>query len=829
MPNWLSDIVSRLATKLADKPVAAEPSPLVDAIREEWREKNHRYPVTPLSELRAGKELIAVDKDLQKAAYIDALSRLDDLETSLRKVSYENGRDIHFDCEACRQIIKTLARKNLAWTTEEIERIADLASNRPRWWTFPYGAALAPIERWWKDLDPEQRPYVQIDRIKSKVERIGQELAGAGYAEPQRMGAKFLAIFSPQREKPVFEEPWQSWSRHLAEFVAPEAKHAEAWERLLRHCKMSDGKSAPSGKWLRDAGAIVDEIGSQSVAAAVAEALKDYRPDPSERDPNIEMLKGLLWISGRLDAQDVAQLLGDFALVCFQKVPNIGARSAKLGNASVVALSKLDGFDGIAQLVRLKAKVRFPSVRATLERSLAAAAADRGLDQNDIEELSVAPHSLSESGQIRHVIGDCEALIQVDRLGKVGVQWLTESGARLSPPKAIKDTHKADIARIKQAVKALENDLDAQSRRIEQLLMTQRTWPCDAWMERYGEHPFVKQIACRLIWTIEKDGISKQGLWTGGHFEAADGSLLTRNGANISLWHPIHSTAQDVLVWRQRIRQLNILQPFKQAFREIYRVTDAELATEVYSNRFAAHILKQHQLSALCQQRNWRYSLQGGFDGYNTPTVDLPGGLSAQFFVEGIDAEISHAGLYLYVATDQVRFAETGNPEPMPQAQVPPVIFSEIMRDVDLFVSVCSIGSNPEWTDGGARNQFMQYWHGYSFGDLSELGRSRRDLLAEIVPMLAIADRCTMDDKYLRIRGNLREYKIHIGSGNILMEPNDQYLCIVHGPARAQKEEKSILTFEGDRTFSVIVSKAFLLAKDDEIRDPTILSQIRAR
>lgn len=35
------------------------------------------------------------------------------------------------------------------------------------------------------------------------------------------------------------------------------------------------------------------------------------------------------------------------------------------------------------------------------------------------------------------------------------------------------------------------------------------------------------------------------------------------------------------------------------------------------------------------------------------------------------------------------------------------------------------------------------------------------------------------------------------------------------------------LPFEGDRTLSIILSKAFLLAEDGKIKDPTIMRQIR--
>jgi hypothetical protein len=66
------------------------------------------------------------------------------------------------------------------------------------------------------------------------------------------------------------------------------------------------------------------------------------------------------------------------------------------------------------------------------------------------------------------------------------------------------------------------------------------------------------------------------------------------------------------------------------------------------------------------------------------------------------------------------------------------------------------------------------------------------------------------------------------GSGNILMEPNDQYLCIVAG--RKDRDVNTImLPFEGDQLLSIILSKATLLAADNKITDRTIRSQITRR
>ncbi|MEV0255888.1 hypothetical protein AB0H82_16700 [Streptomyces sp. NPDC050732] len=45
-------------------------------------------------------------------------------------------------------------------------------------------------------------------------------------------------------------------------------------------------------------------------------------------------------------------------------------------------------------------------------------------------------------------------------------------------------------------------------------------------------------------------------------------------------------------------------------------------------------------------------------------------------------------------------------------------------------------------------------------------------------------------------------------------------------PARAAVSGAGCLPFEGGRTLAVILSKAMMLARDDEITDPTILSRL---
>ena len=147
------------------------------------------------------------------------------------------------------------------------------------------------------------------------------------------------------------------------------------------------------------------------------------------------------------------------------------------------------------------------------------------------------------------------------------------------------------------------------------------------------------------------------------------------------------------------------------------------------------------------------------------------------------------------------------------------------MRDVDLFVGVASVGNDPTWQDGGPEGRYRDYWHAYSFGELSGTAATRKQVLERLVPRLKIADRCSFADRFLVVRGQKRTYKIHLGSGNILMEPNDQYLCIVPDSRSQAEQDDLFLPFEGDNTLSIILSKALLLADDTKIKDPTITAR----
>ena len=173
-----------------------------------------------------------------------------------------------------------------------------------------------------------------------------------------------------------------------------------------------------------------------------------------------------------------------------------------------------------------------------------------------------------------------------------------------------------------------------------------------------------------------------------------------------------------------------IRQPFRQAFRESYEVSEGERETRMYFNRFAGIYLRQHQLASLCRARGWEYRLMGTFrwaqraDAEPGAMEHAGGGTCGPAAGSGRRAakvgtgRTSWSGINLFVEPDQVRFYR--DRREIAVDEVPAILYSEVMRDVDLFTWVCAIGEDESWTDQGDRGI------GVADGRLSLWASSRR-------------------------------------------------------------------------------------------------------
>lgn len=812
-------------------------------------------PNADVAGTNAGKAILDLPREAQIGVVLAAV------DWQARDV---NGHGCHF---ALKSLLSILLRKKLPFTIDHLQQLVDslLSVNR-----LAYFSMLAPAGI----LSAIEALPELPESLRGRLEDLNRKLqSGSLYADERKIQERLAKLLAKQNEpagpKHFELTTKEAWTHRFREaLVAMDGKRRTAWDALLHHCETATA-SKPSGKWMRQAEELVGTIGKESFASVMGQTLAEIGKPGEPHVTNVgglgevndatliwdthsDLLRGLVWCTSLVEDEELIGKVGDAADACFKKVPMVGPRSPKVGNACLHALSAMTNQAAAAQLGRLKTRAKHASVKKQLGKAFDTAAEKAGLSATELEEIAVPTCGLTAIGELKKTFGDMTAWLQVTEEFDTELVWVKPDGkTQSSAPASLKQDHAAELKALKQHEKELGQQLSAQRIRLERLFMEERSWSVADFRARYLDHPLVGAIARKLIWRFEEvenpasvgpaNRKRYDGIWHQGKIvDVAGAEMKLTDDLRVSLWHPIQAGVDQVEAWRNWLDGHQVRQPFKQAHREIYVLTDAERQTGAYSNRFAAHILRQHQFSALCLQRGWRYRLQGPFDSANTPEIELPHwGLRAEFWVQAVEqhgeplftrGDISHAGIFVYITTDQVRFYRQDSAVPLLLTEVPPLAFSELMRDVDLFVGVCSVGNDPSWSDGGIGGFGRTYWQQYSFGELMPSAHTRKTVLDKIVPRLKIADRCTLGDRFLTVRGDLRTYKIHLGSGNILMEPNDQYLCIVPDhTAKAPRTGKIYLPFEGDNMLSIIISKAFLLADDSKIKDPTILSQINRR
>ncbi|MBE1587872.1 DUF4132 domain-containing protein [Nonomuraea angiospora] len=545
-----------------------------------------------------------------------------------------------------------------------------------------------------------------------------------------------------------------------------------------------------------------------------------------------ELLRGMIWTCELIDEPWVTGLLGDVALATGIGMGGSGpnSRSERVANAALGVLARRGGMEVVAQLARIQAKVRRKSILTKVRQILDETAVRTGLSPEQLVERTVPSFGLGHDGTRTE---------QGLTLAVTGA--ITYNGRKTVP----KSVDRELLAGFRATAKELKKTVPAERLRVERALAAGRTWSWQEVCEFYLDHPVTGVFARTLIWEVVQ-GSAGLPVHVAGAWELSDPAgrrIRPRPETQVRLWHPISHTPEEVRAWRDHLLVIGLRQPFKQAFREVYLLTPAEEATRDHSRRFSGHLLRYGQAKALLTERGWTGMSLGHWDaaggsGQCEAAKELPGGLTAtwEFYLDEHSYERDGYGTTVSICvsadlrfrspsgtspvpptdtgTSPVLLADTRR-SPVPLVEVPALTLSEALRDADLAVGVTSTGLDPEGHG--------DYWQSYSFGDLTESAQVRRDALAGLLPRLAIADRCTLADRFLRVRGDLRTYKIHLGSGNILMEPNDAYLCIVpHGTG-----DQVFLPFEEDGgMLSIILSKAFLLAADAAITDPSITRQI---
>ena len=212
-----------------------------------------------------------------------------------------------------------------------------------------------------------------------------------------------------------FLVPGECWSDAMnVDIAALPRTEQDRWVAVLRHALTATG-ARPSAKWLKTGRELVTKLGEE----AFRQAMENWRPrvgsgrshtiakDPrgigdTIHDENANVLRGFLWLLPLLERRDgAARLAAAVAFSAYRKVPGVGPRAVKVGNAAVYALSEMVGPEAMGQLAMLKVRVRFGTAQKEVEKAFDAAARELQLPREEIEELSVPDCGLTAAWAMR--------------------------------------------------------------------------------------------------------------------------------------------------------------------------------------------------------------------------------------------------------------------------------------------------------------------------------------------------------------------------------------------------------------------------------------------
>ena len=280
-------------------------------------------------------------------------------------------------------------------------------------------------------------------------------------------------------------------------------------------------------------------------------------------------------------------------------------------------------------------------------------------------------------------IDGVEVYVQINEEGKSEIKQIKDGKELNSMPAKLKKHPYIE------ELKAVHKKLKDQYTR-SRVMLEQAMEDCT----RFEESELRKLMQNPVIWPLLRHLVFICNGQTGFY---TDGLLVTVNAVclplkpkdELRIAHPTDLYASgDWHAYQKFLFDKAIRQPFKQVFRELYVPTPEEVeATQ--SRRYAGNQIQPQKTVAVLKSRRW--------------VADYEDGLQKIYYKENIIATIYAMADWFSPADieaptlEYVCFHNRKDYKLMKISEIPPVIFSEVMRDVDLAVSIAHAGSvDPE-------------------------------------------------------------------------------------------------------------------------------------
>ena len=349
-----------------------------------------------------------------------------------------------------------------------------------------------------------------------------------------------------------------------------------------------------------------------------------------------------------------------------------------------------------------------------------------------------------------------------------------------------------DIAAMTETKKKLTEQYRRTREMLEQAMEEETLWRADE-LQTLMQNPVAAPVIGRLVFA--HDG--KFGFLRGNALVPAEGEPLTlQPDDQLTAAHPFAMRKAGVWAdYQAYCFREKLVQPFKQVFRELYVKTPDE-AENTKSMRYAGNQIQPAKTLGCLKTRRW--------------IADVEDGLQKVFYRENLVVTIYALADWFSPADiesptlEYVAFYDRKTGKPRQISEVPDVLFSEVMRDVDMAVSVAHAGGvDPETSHSTVE---------------------MRAALLELTKPLLKLENVEISGHHAHIHGTRADYTVHLGSGVVHLKGGTMLNIL---PVHSQHRGRIFLPFaDDDPKTAEILSKILLLSEDSKIQDPSILAQL---
>jgi hypothetical protein len=312
--------------------------------------------------------------------------------------------------------------------------------------------------------------------------------------------------------------------------------------------------------------------------------------------------------------------------------------------------------------------------------SLEAAASELGITQDQLSDRIIPDFDFEGPYKTFEVNGEeFRAFINKD----FTLSYMDEDNKiRKSLPK---DTDKETKSTFSEIQKEINDVIKSQESRLSNFLSSGRKWLFDEWSHAFLNHPIMTIYAQKLVWyCADSEGnlihiflVQEDTSLT----DIEDNEIYPDENLLVGILHPIMLDESTKSAWKQKLYESNIKTLIPQLERQVFIPDENESetsATGIFENRDVPK--GPDFVKSWMDKKGWyKETGDGGYLHFSKsfPALDI----KISPMIDGVGAWFQqNQGK---VTVDKIIFTKVSNYEKVLIKNVPPIIFSEAMNDIN--------------------------------------------------------------------------------------------------------------------------------------------------